>query len=1169
MWEALIASLKTIYADQAKWLNRSIAGESWLITGSFIQLSLLLVSSKENSDNEAQKSPLDEHEYDVSPAEKITTDKRNLDYAQLFQPLPEAGNFTAQKIWMAGTAGSGKSTLLQRMAYEWCQSYEDIPPVWLPEGIKAVIWVKLRDMLPVSSQPASWWRYEEAGKNANFLPLSSFASYLKAQGWIPEEECYFFDDDWQNIKTVLQRDKNNILYLVDGYDEIASLPRSDPVQQLFHDFFLKQPWLVVTSRPYYHCPAEPAHAFRHVELRGFSQANIFEYIDKHFQQQINLPEYTQLKALVNADLKIKSLAYVPINLETLCVIMSSVPILDLRAKNTTQLYIFLLFHFFKRAKEKGGLSHEFISEKALTDKISFLTSPKAIVLMQGLGQLAFIGLKKKQSKFQANTMKAVFRSILKAIYGEDENACFQDVFHAGFIRGLTWSVSANDFQGQGEFLHLTLQEYFAAYYIAQKWLDPKKREELIADIEQYKYAQSFARCWPFVVGLLAEQDNPLELADFIHVLDSPPLPFSCHYTLLRIRCLEELLPDKIPPAWQEWVVLFTQNLIGGTFYFALSEHQNVVCNELQNSPAWGKYLASYLINVFYQAPPGKWRPVFKIIQELGYVVATPDLLMILRKFLEENNTNFYGLTCETLGRLGPSAATPGFLATLLTLLQGADEAKRHSACFALTSLGFAAATPDFLARLLILLQSKEERKFRAACFALSALGSVAAKKEILDCLFNLLNRRTHFSNRVLVCQVIGAFGTGVKNTHLLITLLKKLLRDEEESVRLSACRAIIRLGSVAADPEIEEELLSLLQIQYWSSYLPKYRYFIFLSSLWHGLNYSLVTSNTTFFISSTIGGYIALFTQPHSKEIKEAACQAISALGSTADTPMALVRLSRLLHTKAGFIRHSLSLAINRLRFPVICFGFITLIGLFWEFFSFLLEGRFSDLLFFAPCFMAMFGGLSRLSNLMEINDEMVNTAAYEAINKLYPKIASPLIFSNLLLLLRDSNHRIYLTEGQSIANQNSVIITSTVLTALESLLKGNETDVRNKIASGILREWIQFCRQCHSIESLRIIWDIPIKNFNQIVDNRVRSDIVRIAANFLPDLLLVETLPTLLKAYFNKPFSYLPELLVKGIQCSQTRKMSLIFLSDCYSKRHEKYQQKIIKCRIIQNGQK
>ncbi|MBY0545305.1 MAG: HEAT repeat domain-containing protein, partial [Gammaproteobacteria bacterium] len=504
-----------------------------------------------------------------------------------------------------------------------------------------------------------------------------------------------------------------------------------------------------------------------------------------------------------------------------------------------QLFVYLM----KRAYDARRLSADFIPIGALTDGITLLTSPKGQCFLMGLGQLALEGLENSQVLFEASELKTVLRKAMPAAYEANEQACFGDVFYSGLVRGFTWHEHHDDFEGQGEFLHLTLQEYLAAWVFAEQWKNPTQADNNRLFVQRYKYDVHFARFWPFVMGLLAEASDRQYLDKLVACMDMPPLPLNgtCH-PVLRIRCLEELLPGKVPLAWQGFVrqLSYEATNRGNIYYYTKA----LIVEELRQSPAWGKQLAPLFAQSLMSESVKTRKEVLDCIAKLGYVVAsellitgiveglsaktelavrraairalgalgavavTPSILTALTNLLQDNDARVCASACDAVGALG-AEASPHFLATLVDLLQNKNARVRASACKALGRLGAAAATPSILTVLAGLLRDNESSVRASVGYAVKGLGSAAATPDFLAALADLLHDNDA-RVRASACDVVGALGT-VAATLSILAALARLLQDKRAYVCASACDAVGTLGVAAVTPSFLAVLTALLQ----------------------------------------------------------------------------------------------------------------------------------------------------------------------------------------------------------------------------------------------------------------------------------------------------------------------------------------------------------------------
>ena len=560
-FDQFIAMLRKVYQAKAGQLERKIAREPWSIKDSFIHLALLLDYHKRENDtgetSETSKAStsgaqpsadplLQWHDFHVNRAERVYESKQLLAMSSIFAAIPEQELEATTQVWVQGAAGSGKSTLCQRVAYEWSDESE---PFTLPtpqSPFHCVIWIQLKALknyldnlkkLPIDEEDDSILQ-----------SVTALAMYLRKS--LPEDDR----KDWSSkqIKTLLKTNETSILFLLDGYDEIAALAENHPVIQILQNYLLRQPNLLVTSRPQ-HGLGNKIAEYRQIELLGFSTADSLAYVDRHFQDKPLASGYEKLKSWLQTSTHIMGIAHIPVNVEILCALMSgegSVELPDLANAKMTDLYTELLAYLNQRYWQKGFVGWD---KNILFDQMQCQERLIACGLLSGIGELALQGLLGQRIIFDADEVKACLRRHLQ---GLTEIGLFQYLFNLGILRGFTWELNDTDmcnFTGQGEFLHLTLQEYFAADYLATCWLNNRQQVLELANQEPiaihqfvatYKYQPHFSYVWPFMMGRL--KHSPEAVDALLAQLLSSPRPLFPHSrdTELMLSVLNELEKSK-------------------------------------------------------------------------------------------------------------------------------------------------------------------------------------------------------------------------------------------------------------------------------------------------------------------------------------------------------------------------------------------------------------------------------------------------------------------------------------------------------------------------------------------------------------------------------------------------------------------------------------------------
>ncbi|MFN7097117.1 MAG: NACHT domain-containing protein, partial [Gammaproteobacteria bacterium] len=282
----LIKALKAHYSQSAsisvplgaKVICRQFAGgDPWPIASSFIRLAILLSSEEGDknrlNDKQAEEKdsnyPVLDRSLALERYEDIRAVKIPLEIDQLFNPLPKAKSRIEhqirRKVWILGRAGVGKTTLTQRLAYEWAkpddtdwtnqlQLFKSGAVTATPSaGEPIVIWIKLRelaDYLDKLDLKETKLLDDEAG-DGSLLVHEAIILFIRQKVLLVHQRIRFTREALSQI--INPEESDNILYLLDGYDEIASLADNHPARQVC-DYLLGMPWVVVTSRPYADVP---------------------------------------------------------------------------------------------------------------------------------------------------------------------------------------------------------------------------------------------------------------------------------------------------------------------------------------------------------------------------------------------------------------------------------------------------------------------------------------------------------------------------------------------------------------------------------------------------------------------------------------------------------------------------------------------------------------------------------------------------------------------------------------------------------------------------------------------------------------------------------------------------------------------------------------------------
>ena len=235
--------------------------------------------------------------------------------------------------------------------------------------------------------------------------------------------------------------------LLDGFDELPEDKRKDRsfFMELLTGKILPQATVMVTSRPWATNNLIETHKHcisQHIEIVGFTQNNVDDYITQAFPEETERSTFLQyLKRYPY----IRSVMYIPLNCAIVVEVFRQSGSIEDAPKTLTQLYTELV----KTALLRYLKCHSIYKEKHWYLGNDFKTDLPNDVYQQFLSlcQVAYEGIVKEQLTF--NHLPEDFEGF----------NLMQKVEYIHISCGQSYSYN---------FLHLSIQEYLAAYYISSK-----------------------------------------------------------------------------------------------------------------------------------------------------------------------------------------------------------------------------------------------------------------------------------------------------------------------------------------------------------------------------------------------------------------------------------------------------------------------------------------------------------------------------------------------------------------------------------------------------------------------------------------------------------------------------------------------------------------------------
>ena len=410
-------------------------------------------------------------------------------------------------ILIEGGPGMGKSTLAIKMCKCWADGE-------LLQEYDAVILLPLRD--------------------PEIQAAKSIKDLLLILNEELREEVY---------REIVKEGGDRVCFMLEGFDELPQQLRSAAVFSRLTEK-LPQCTLVYTSRPEA-CDRLRRFAAHKIEICGFKEKQIDNYINNAFEKIKNGSEKaTKLISQVKSNPSIKSILYIPINVAIICHLF----LLTLQLPNTlTQLYTLLCLNLILRHINKqsdGNAEVEYLD--------SFDDLPVGISgQFMNLCFIAYRGRVDSRIIFSSRDIKG---------YGIDASK----MSGLGLLL-IAPSTSVYGREKSYNFLHLTLQEFCAAFYVSK--LLPVDQLECF---KNFKFNENFKMVWKFYSGITGLKNKEV----LCHML---PSKLTLMYSYYRGRRTIEFLHYLYEAQNVELCQLVGNHLDGSIFLYGYKQLDVMDC----------------------------------------------------------------------------------------------------------------------------------------------------------------------------------------------------------------------------------------------------------------------------------------------------------------------------------------------------------------------------------------------------------------------------------------------------------------------------------------------------------------------------------------------------------------------------------------------------------------
>ena len=430
--------------------QREVPRNTWPPVGTNTFINLVLIKQS----GELARN----YDYSVrGDMDDIVESKETVNYESVFSKYIEGGS-----ILVEGRPGSGKTTLVHKIARDWASGGDILT------NAKLVFLVPLRIL-----------DHEKVGHTLSDL--------LKSIFWdksVLESVC----------SKITELNGKGVCFILDGLDEYKQRnSESSVVYALLYKRFIPDAMVIAASRPVATAGLRMNCVItKHIEVIGFSKNQIYEYIERFpfvHSSKSEMSAKDKLKAYLKVHQNIQHMCYLPVHAAMVCFLHQySECVPHTETKIYEEFTRLILLRCLSRSDDNAQLH-----------SLSSLCGQQA-EWFKKICHLAFdMTIQSKQVVHQRDTEVPLSPD---CSHGDESGLGLVTIDHTVAMFGLTNTHT---------FLHLTLQEYLAAYHIASR-----EEDEQIKLLLRHGMEDHMSNVLVFYCGMIhfTEDDARLVVVNF-------------------------------------------------------------------------------------------------------------------------------------------------------------------------------------------------------------------------------------------------------------------------------------------------------------------------------------------------------------------------------------------------------------------------------------------------------------------------------------------------------------------------------------------------------------------------------------------------------------------------------------------------------------------------------